>query len=170
MTTSHLPTASVVLAVGVDLMTDLVSQRGHVSTKALRSDLGTRHLEVATKPDLSGRTSWRRQSRRTADLRLIATNSQIWASSAWTNPSKMETPEQKAEREAIMTLRRKVMRLVQERERTHHHQRVRPPKEDERKRKAVQRRVEAVPLIQPVQQDTGRGMWIPGYIWIPAPS
>ena len=77
MTTSHLPTASVVLAVGVDLMTDLVSQRGHVSTKALRSDLGTRHLEVATKPDLSGRTSWRRQSRRTADLRLIATNSQI---------------------------------------------------------------------------------------------
>ena len=68
--------------------------------------------------------------------------------------SKMETPEQKAEREAIMTLGRKVMRLVQERERTHHHQRVRPPKEDERKRKAVQRRVEAVPLIQPVQQDT----------------
>ena len=39
------------------------------------------------KPDLSGRTCSRRQSRRTADLRLIATNSQIWASSAWTNPA-----------------------------------------------------------------------------------
>ena len=54
LTTIHLPPASAVLAVGVDLMTDPVSQRGHGSIKALRSDLGTRHLEVATKPDLSG--------------------------------------------------------------------------------------------------------------------
>ena len=41
-----------------------------------------RHLERTTKPDLSGRTSWRQQSRRTGDLRFIATNSQICASSA----------------------------------------------------------------------------------------
>ena len=85
MTTIHLPPASAVLAVGVDLMTDPVSQRGHGSIKALRSDLGTRHLEVATKPDLSGRTYSRRQSNRTACLGKIATNSQICASSAWTN-------------------------------------------------------------------------------------
>ena len=42
-------------------------------------------LDVA--PDLSGRTCSRRQSRRIADLRLIATNSQIWLSSAWTKSS-----------------------------------------------------------------------------------
>eukprot|EP00966_Prymnesium_polylepis_P224253 5187675-Prymnesium_polylepis.1 len=43
-------------------------QREHMSTKALRQDLGTRHLQILTSPDLSGRTSWRRQSRTTADL------------------------------------------------------------------------------------------------------
>ena len=40
----------------------------------------TGHLERTTKPDLSGRTSWRRQSRRTLDLSLFATISQICAS------------------------------------------------------------------------------------------
>eukprot|EP00966_Prymnesium_polylepis_P315921 7299152-Prymnesium_polylepis.1 len=58
-----------------------------MSTKALRQDLGTRHLQVVTSPDLSGRTSWRRQSRTTEDLRLCATKSQIWLSSAWTKPA-----------------------------------------------------------------------------------
>ena len=36
--------------------------------------------------DLSGRTCWRRQSRRTACLGKNATISQIWLSSAWTKP------------------------------------------------------------------------------------
>eukprot|EP00966_Prymnesium_polylepis_P232681 5381523-Prymnesium_polylepis.1 len=79
LTTIHLPVASSALAVGVDLMTEPVLQRGHISTNALRQDLGTRHLQVLTSPDLSGRTCSRRQSRRTACLRLIATNPQISA-------------------------------------------------------------------------------------------
>ena len=62
LTTIHLRPASVVLAVGVDLMTEPVLQRGHVLTRALRQDLGTRHLQVLTSPDLSGRTCSRRHS------------------------------------------------------------------------------------------------------------
>ena len=70
--------ASAVLAVGVDLMTDPVSQRGHFSTKALRSALGVRQLERTTKPDLSERADVLATAVPTdRDLRLIATNSQI---------------------------------------------------------------------------------------------
>ena len=63
-----------------------VLQREHVSRRGLASDLGRAHLRVTGQMDLSGRTSWRRQSRRTACLGKNATISQICASSAWTKP------------------------------------------------------------------------------------
>ena len=52
-------------------------QRDHVSKSGLASDLGRAHLRVTGRMDLSGWTSWRRQSVRTACLGKIATNSQI---------------------------------------------------------------------------------------------
>ena len=81
MTTIHHPPASAVLVVGVDLMTDLVPQRGHVSTNSLRSDLGTRHLEVATKSLIPERADVLATAvpmdRGSVHLRLYRDNSQI---------------------------------------------------------------------------------------------
>ena len=56
LTTINLPGSSSELAVGVHLMTHLILQRAHVSTSALRRDLGRGQLQVSTAPDLSGRS------------------------------------------------------------------------------------------------------------------
>ena len=69
------------LAVGVDLMTEPVLQREHISinelfvsstVKTSARAISRRHLQVLTSPDLSGRMSCRLQAQRTADLRLIS--------------------------------------------------------------------------------------------------
>ena len=80
LTTINLPGSSSELAVGVHLVTHLILQRGHVLRSALRQDLGRDHLQVLASPDLSGRSLRRPQMGPPADLRLIATNSQIWLS------------------------------------------------------------------------------------------